>query len=58
MASSVRIEFPFVFVARLEMYQDADDSGVGYFDDNIKGGEGQANTVGGQVDVEQARPVA
>lgn len=31
---------------------------VGYFDDNIKGGEGMLNTVGGQVDPEQARPVA
>jgi len=29
---------------------------LGYFDDNIKGGTGP-NVVGGEVDLEQARPV-
>ncbi|CZR61809.1 uncharacterized protein PAC_11706 [Phialocephala subalpina] len=32
------------------------DGFFGYFDDNIKGGYG-SNTVGGDVDLEQARPV-
>ncbi|KAF2771487.1 hypothetical protein EJ03DRAFT_349500 [Teratosphaeria nubilosa] len=33
------------------------DGFFGHFDDNIVGGEGKRNTVGGTVDPEQARPV-
>lgn len=33
------------------------DQILGYFDDNLKGGEGKANTVGGQVDPERAQPI-
>lgn len=33
------------------------DGFFGYFDDNLKGGEGRANTVGGIPDPEQARPI-
>lgn len=41
--------------ARLEAHHLPHDEG--YFDDNLKGGEGRENTVGGAVDPERAQPI-
>ncbi|GAB7342167.1 hypothetical protein MBLNU457_g0425t1 [Dothideomycetes sp. NU457] len=55
-------EHPFLvfsgeFEQRSRWKGNGQDGWFGYFDDNLKGGEGRANTVGGQVDPEQARPI-